>query len=143
MINGQRIKKDQNNTIRRREENENVLACLVQFYHSGNKGKNQQWKNDVRSFTHYPVPCHFFSNDQKRLNYQREHPQRSKKSMHMNKVVIVSTEVGKLNNIGFEKSRNNQWDHDHKKITGLERGKYIYHVFCGDEETATGKFDIR
>ena len=34
-------------------------------------------------------------------------------------------------------------DGDHKKITGLERGKYIYHVFRGDEETATGKFDIR
>lgn len=32
---------------------------------------------------------------------------------------------------------------DHQKITGLKRGKYIYHVFCGDEETATGKFDIR
>ena len=32
---------------------------------------------------------------------------------------------------------------DHKKITGLQRGKYIYHVFCGDEETATGKLDIR
>ncbi|WP_276502881.1 hypothetical protein [Terrimonas pollutisoli] len=32
---------------------------------------------------------------------------------------------------------------DHKKITGLRRGKYIYHVFCGDEETATGKLDIR
>jgi hypothetical protein len=32
---------------------------------------------------------------------------------------------------------------DHKKLTDLERGKYIYHVFCGDEETATGKFDIR
>ncbi len=32
---------------------------------------------------------------------------------------------------------------DREKITGLERGKYIYHVFCGDEETAVGKFDIR
>ena len=32
---------------------------------------------------------------------------------------------------------------DHEKITGLSRGKYIYHVFCGDEETAIGKFDIR
>ena len=32
---------------------------------------------------------------------------------------------------------------DREKITGLKRGKYIYHVFCGDEETATGKFDIR
>jgi hypothetical protein len=34
-------------------------------------------------------------------------------------------------------------DGDHKKLTGLARGKYIYHVFCGDEETASGKFDIR
>ncbi len=32
---------------------------------------------------------------------------------------------------------------DHQKITGLKRGKYIYHVFCGDEETAVGKFEIR
>lgn len=34
-------------------------------------------------------------------------------------------------------------DRDHKKLNGLARGKYIYHVFCGDEETASGKFDIR
>jgi hypothetical protein len=34
-------------------------------------------------------------------------------------------------------------DGDHKKIDGLERGKYIYSVFCGDEETVTGKFEIR
>lgn len=32
---------------------------------------------------------------------------------------------------------------DHQRITGLKRGKYIYHVFSGDEETATGKFEIR
>lgn len=34
-------------------------------------------------------------------------------------------------------------DGDHKKLNGLARGKYIYHVFCGDEETASGNFDIR
>ena len=34
-------------------------------------------------------------------------------------------------------------DGEHKKIDGLERGKYVYHVFCGDEETAAGKFEIR
>ncbi|MEO7922587.1 MAG: T9SS type A sorting domain-containing protein [Chitinophagaceae bacterium] len=32
---------------------------------------------------------------------------------------------------------------DHNKMTGLNRGTYVYRVFCGDEETATGKFDIR
>lgn len=32
---------------------------------------------------------------------------------------------------------------DHIKITGLARGKYIYRVFAGDEETASGQFEIR
>ena len=32
---------------------------------------------------------------------------------------------------------------DHNKISGLKRGTYVYRVFCGDEETASGKFDIR
>ena len=34
-------------------------------------------------------------------------------------------------------------DGEHKKITGLEKGKYTYQVFCGDTETASGNFDIR
>ena len=32
---------------------------------------------------------------------------------------------------------------DHLKITGLARGKYIYRVFSGDTETASGEFEIR
>jgi hypothetical protein len=32
---------------------------------------------------------------------------------------------------------------EHEKIANLERGKYLYNVFCGDEETAAGEFDIR
>jgi hypothetical protein len=32
---------------------------------------------------------------------------------------------------------------DHNRISGLKRGTYIYRVFCGDEETASGKFEIR
>jgi hypothetical protein len=32
---------------------------------------------------------------------------------------------------------------DHLKITGLARGKYIYRVFAGDTETASGEFEIR
>lgn len=32
---------------------------------------------------------------------------------------------------------------NHEKIAGLKRGKYIFRVFAGDEETATGDFDIR
>jgi hypothetical protein len=32
---------------------------------------------------------------------------------------------------------------DHYRISGLARGTYVYRVFNGDEETATGKFEIR
>ena len=32
---------------------------------------------------------------------------------------------------------------DHEKIADLERGKYVFSVFSGDQETANGNFDIR
>ena len=32
---------------------------------------------------------------------------------------------------------------DHYRISGLAKGIYVYRVFSGDEETATGKFEIR
>ena len=32
---------------------------------------------------------------------------------------------------------------DHYRVTGLKKGVYIYRIFSGDEETATGKFEIR
>jgi hypothetical protein len=32
---------------------------------------------------------------------------------------------------------------DHNKISGLARGTYVYRVFNGDTETATGNFEIR
>lgn len=31
----------------------------------------------------------------------------------------------------------------HYKMSGLKKGKYTYSVFLGDEETASGKFEIR
>ena len=32
---------------------------------------------------------------------------------------------------------------DHQRITDLARAKYVFSVFCGDEQTATGKFEVR
>jgi len=32
---------------------------------------------------------------------------------------------------------------DHQKLNDLARGQYVFSVFAGDEETATGKFEIR
>lgn len=32
---------------------------------------------------------------------------------------------------------------EHKKITGLAPGKYVYRVFSGDTESAAGNFEIR
>ena len=32
---------------------------------------------------------------------------------------------------------------DHKKITGLEKGQYVYQVFAGDEMSESGKITIK
>ena len=32
---------------------------------------------------------------------------------------------------------------DHHRIGNLAKGIYIYRVFCGDEETASGQFEIK
>ena len=32
---------------------------------------------------------------------------------------------------------------DHEKMADLERGKYVFSVFSGDDETATGNIEIR
>lgn len=32
---------------------------------------------------------------------------------------------------------------DHYRVAGLKKGVYIYRVFSGDQESATGKFEIR
>ena len=32
---------------------------------------------------------------------------------------------------------------DHIRIQGLQKGAYVYRVFCGDEETASGNFEIK
>jgi hypothetical protein len=32
---------------------------------------------------------------------------------------------------------------DHVRIQGLQKGSYVYRVFCGDEETASGNFEIK
>jgi hypothetical protein len=32
---------------------------------------------------------------------------------------------------------------DHHRVTNLTKGIYVYRVFCGDEETASGQFEIK
>lgn len=34
-------------------------------------------------------------------------------------------------------------ENDHKKITGLKRGSYVYQVFGGDEMTSSGKIIVK
>lgn len=34
-------------------------------------------------------------------------------------------------------------ENDHKKITGLKRGEYVYQVFGGDEMTSSGKITVK
>ena len=77
--------------------------------------------------------------------YIRIYPDALRKAMH----VIAKVDAGKeidffvfdlqgtlVHNYRFKSK-------EHRKITGLARGSYVYRVFCGDEETAAGRFEIR
>ena len=75
----------------------------------------------------------------------RIYPDVIKKSMH----VVAKDNEGKMIDFFVFDLQGTLLKHykmiegDHEKIAGLKRGKYIYQVFCGDEETAIGKFEIR
>lgn len=75
----------------------------------------------------------------------RIYPDVIKKSMH----VVAKDNEGKMIDFFVFDLQGTLLKHykmiegDHEKIAGLKRGKYIYQVFCGDDETAIGKFEIR
>ena len=73
------------------------------------------------------------------------YPDAIKRSMH---VIAKENEGRKIEFFVFDLQgtlvQNHKMDpRDHIRIEGLARGSYIYRVFSGDEETASGKFEIR
>ena len=73
------------------------------------------------------------------------YPDIIKREMH---VVAKDNDGKELNFFVFDISGNLMQQYkmkarDHYRISGLKKGIYIYRVFAGDEETATGKFEIR
>jgi hypothetical protein len=85
------------------------------------------------------------SNSSRNNDAVRIYPDIIKKAMH---VVAKSNDGKEIDFFVFDMQGTlmkhfRMKDGEHKTISGLQRGKYIYHVFCGDEETASGKFDIR
>ena len=74
------------------------------------------------------------------------YPDIIKRTMHVvvkedNEGAPVDFFVFDLHGTLVQNSRMKQ--RDHLKIAGLARGKYIYRVFAGDTETASGEFEIR
>jgi gluconate kinase len=71
------------------------------------------------------------------------YPDAFKKEMHV--LVREKTEIVfvVLNTDGTLMLNRKLKPNEHFKVTGLEKGNYSYHVFDGDEEKATGKFEIR
>ena len=73
------------------------------------------------------------------------YPDAIKRSMH----VIAKENEGRLIEFfvfdlqGTLVQNHKMKSKDHIRIEGLARGTYIYRVFSGDEETASGKFEIR
>ena len=71
------------------------------------------------------------------------YPDAFKKEMHV--IVREKTEITfvVLDTDGTLMLNRKLKSNEHFKVTGLEKGNYSYHVFDGDEEKASGKFEIR
>ena len=75
----------------------------------------------------------------------RIYPDKVKKAMH---VVAKENEGQQVDFFVFD-LQGTLMEHlklaggDHEKLTELARGKYVYRVFTGDEETASGTFEMR
>ena len=125
-----------------------VAGCIcfsllaIQPYSSIAAEKEPATATEVKKEEEKPMSNKTRLSTSRNNNTVKIYPHLVKKAMH---VVAKENEIDffVFNTEGTLLKHYKMNDGDHKKITGLERGKYIYNVFCGDEETATGKFDIR
>lgn len=106
---------------------------------ANNTGKEDPAKKDKRK-------SEKSSNKQNSLNNEsvKIYPDILKRDMH----VVVKNNSPVLDFFVFDIqgtliSNYKMQSKDHIKLTNLKKGIYIYRVFNGDAETATGQFEIR
>ena len=117
-----------------------MLATGVMFCHSlsaaDGKDDNEKRKKEAKA----TKETERFSLNNKSLKI---YPDLFKRDMH-----VVSKEKTTTNFFVFDAEgtlivNRSLIENDHIKLSGLQRGYYTYHLFDGDEEKATGKFEIR
>lgn len=135
-------------------------ALLTAAFLSGSMLLGQFAKAEVKPVQHFIVPIEDPKEDKKPAKKEKNnaryfsslnneavkiYPDIIKREMH---VVAKDNDGKELNFFVFDISGNLMQQYkmkarDHYRISGLKKGIYIYRVFAGDEETATGKFEIR
>ena len=117
-----------------------MFATGVMFSHSlsaaDEKDDNEKRKKEAKA----TKETERFSLNNKSLKI---YPDLFKRDMH-----VVSKEKTTTNFFVFDAEgtlivNRSLIENDHIKLSGLQRGYYTYHLFDGDEEKATGKFEIR
>lgn len=128
------------------------LSAAVLFAHTGHAESKPVKKFSVTSKPEEEEPAKKKSKTKASKNFGslnnssvKIYPDVLKREMH----VVAKDNDGKLVDFfvfdvqGTLVQNYKMKEKDHYRIAGLARGTYVYRVFCGDEETAAGKFEIR
>src|SRR5689334_17856130 len=113
-----------------------TMAAAKTFSKSGDKEKNEGGKKQGKKTS---------LQSSRNNNAVRIYPDLFKRTMH---VVAKENDGKEIDFFVFDLegtliSQYKMVNGDRKELVGLQRGKYVYHVFSGDEECATGGFEIR
>lgn len=71
------------------------------------------------------------------------YPDAFKREMHVVSKEKTTTQFIVFDSEGEMVVNRSLKENEHIKLTGLKRGHYTFHLFDGDDEKATGKFEIR
>jgi hypothetical protein len=115
-----------------------LLGIGVMFLLNANPiDENEKGKRKKESSSKTSVP---FSLNNKSVKI---YPDAFKKEMHVVSKEKTETQFLVFDTEGTMVVNRTMKETEHIKLSGLKKGFYTYHLFDGDEEKATGKFEIR
>jgi hypothetical protein len=113
-----------------------ILGLGVMFFINTNPGDDNDNRKKKKE-NNASVP---FSLNNKSVKI---YPDAFKKEMHVVSKEKTVTQFIVFDTEGTMVVNRSLNETEHIKLSGLKKGFYTYHLFDGDEEKATGKFEIR
>jgi hypothetical protein len=110
---------------------------LISILHTNAGDENENGKKKKKEKSTAAVP---FSLNNKSVKI---YPDAFKREMHVVSKEKTETQFIVFDTEGTMVVNRSMKEAEHIKLSGLKKGFYTFHLFDGDEEKATGKFEIR